>query len=53
MGQRRYFAYHFQVVDDAIQVDVHKMLYSFYTTKVMPHVTTTVYKMRFVGSNSR
>jgi len=29
-GQRRNFAYPFQVVDDAMQTDVHKMFYSFY-----------------------
>jgi len=29
-GQRRNFAYHFQVADDAIQMDVRKTLYPFY-----------------------
>jgi len=29
-GQRRNFAYSFQGVDDAIQMDVHKTLYPFY-----------------------
>jgi len=27
-----------------MQMDVHKTLYSFYTTKKMPHVTATVAK---------
>jgi len=38
--------------DDAMQVDVHNTLYPFYTTKKMPHVTVTITKKRFVGSNS-
>jgi len=41
------------IVDDAIQVDVNKSLYSFYTTKEMPHVTVTITKKRFVSSNSQ
>jgi len=28
--QRRNFAYPFQVADDVMQMDVHKMLYPFY-----------------------
>ena len=36
-GQRRHFAYPFQVADDAIQLDVHKTFYSFYTIKKMPY----------------
>jgi len=36
-GQRRHFAYHFQAADIAMQVDVHKTLYCFCTTKKMPH----------------
>ena len=30
-GQRRHFAYTFQVSDDAMQTDVHKALDPFYT----------------------
>ena len=41
-GQSRNFAYPFQVVDDATQIDVHKTLHLFYTTKIMPNVTATV-----------
>jgi len=40
--QRRNFAYPFQVSDDATQIDVHKTLYSFYTTKKLSSVTATV-----------
>jgi len=29
-GQRQNFAYHFQVADDAMQMDVHKTLYPIY-----------------------
>jgi len=32
-GQSRNFAYPFQVADDAMQIDIHKTLYPFYTTK--------------------
>jgi len=41
-GQRRHFAYLFQVADVAMQIDVHKTLYPFYTTKKMLHVTVEV-----------
>jgi len=41
-GQSRYFAYLIQVLDDATQIDVHKTLHLFYTTKKMPNVTATV-----------
>jgi len=30
------------IADDAMQMDVHKMLYPFYTTKKMPHVTVII-----------
>jgi len=39
--QSRHSAY-FQVVDDATQTDVHKMLHLFYTTKKMSNVTAAV-----------
>jgi len=42
--QRRHFAHPFQVVDDVIQMDVHKTLYPFYTTKKRPQVMATVAK---------
>ena len=35
--QRRHFAYPFQVADDAMQMDVHEMIYTFYTTKNAPY----------------
>jgi len=41
-GKSRPFAYPLQVVDDATQMDAHKTLHSFYTTKKMPIVTATV-----------
>jgi len=40
------------IADDAMQMD-DKTLYPFYTTEEMPHVTGTVTKKRFVGSNSQ
>ena len=49
--KRSYFACPFQFADDAMQMDVHEMLYPFKTTKKTPHVTATVTKTRFVGSN--
>jgi len=36
-----------------MQMDVHKTLYPFYTTKEMPYVTVIITKKRFVGSNSQ
>jgi len=51
-GRIRHFAYPFQVANDAMQMDVHKTLYPFYTTKKRPHVTVTITKMCFVGSNA-
>ena len=42
------------IADDAMQMDVHKTLYPFYTTKKMPHVDVMVRnKKRFVGSNNQ
>jgi len=41
-GQSRPFAYPLQVVDDATQMDAHKTLHSFYTTKQRPIVTAIV-----------
>jgi len=40
--QSRHFAYSFQVSDDATQINVHKTLYPFYTTKKLTNVTATV-----------
>jgi len=40
------------IADVAMQMDVPKTLYPFYTTKKMPHVTVTITKKRFVGSSS-
>jgi len=42
------------IADDAMQMDVHKTLYPFYTTEKTPHVTVTITKKkRFVGSSSQ
>ena len=41
------------IADDAMQIDVHKTLYPFYTTKEMPYVTVTITEKRFVGRNSQ
>ena len=41
------------IADGAMQIDVRKTLYPFYTTKKMPTVTVTITKKRFVGSNSQ
>ena len=30
------------IADDAMQMDVNKSLYPFYTTKEIPHVTVTI-----------
>jgi len=49
-GQRRHIAYPFLVADDAMQTDVHKALYPFYTTTKITHDTATVKKIRFVGT---
>ena len=50
-GQRRHIAYTFQAADVAMQMDVHKTLYPFHTTK-MPHVTATVPKLHFISRNA-
>jgi len=49
----RHFAHSFQVADGAVQMDVNKMLYPFYSISQMPQVTLTVTEMRFVGSSSQ
>ena len=41
------------IADDAMQMDVHKTLYPSYSKKKVPHVTVTITKKRFVGSNSQ
>ena len=61
MGDRKYFSrvgkvdilvVHFRPLTIQMQTDVHITLYyPCYTTKKMTHVTATVPKMRFVGSN--
>jgi len=43
-SRSRHFAYLFQVVDDALQMDVYKTLYPFYTTKKMPYVMAIITK---------
>ena len=60
MGVRRKFSrwgkvdilHLFQVADDAMQMNVYKTLYAFYTTKEMHQVAVTALKMRFVCSNA-
>jgi len=42
---------HFRLLTIQMQIDVHLTLYPCYTTKKMTHVTATVPKMRFLGSN--
>ena len=41
------------IADDAMQLDVHKTLYPFYTTKKMPHVTVTVTKDASLAATAR
>jgi len=36
-----------------MQMDVHKALYPFYTTKQITYDTATITKMRFVDSNGQ
>ena len=52
-GQRQHFAYPFQVADDAMQMDVHKTFYPFYTTRKMRHVMTRVTKLHFLAAITR
>ena len=42
---------HFRLLTIRMQIDVHTTHYPCYTTKEMTHVTATVPKIRFVGSN--
>jgi len=60
MGVRKYFSrvgkidilvVHFRLLTIQMQIEVHITLYPYYTTKKMTHVTATVPKMLFVGSN--
>jgi len=37
-GGHRHFAYRFQIADDAMQMDVNKMICPFYAPKIMPSV---------------
>jgi len=41
------------IADDAMQMDIHKTLYAFYTTMKMPRVAVQFTKKRFFGSNSQ
>jgi len=41
------------IADDAMQMEVHKTLYPFYTTKKMPHVTVTVTKNASLAAIAR
>jgi len=40
------------VADDAMQMDVHKVLYPFYTTRKGPVLLQQSQKLRLVGSNA-
>jgi len=42
---------HFRLLTTQMQIDVHITLYLCNTTKKMTHISATVPKMRFVGSN--
>ena len=41
------------IADDAMQMDVHKTFYPFYTTKKMPHVTVTITKKASLAAIAR
>jgi len=41
------------IVDDAMQMEIHKTLYPFYTTKKMPHVTVTITKNASLAALAR
>jgi len=41
------------IADDAMQVDVNKSLYPFYTTKKIPHVTVTITKNALLAAIAR
>ena len=41
------------IADDAMQMDVHKTLYPFYTRKKMPHVTVTITKNTSLAERAR
>jgi len=41
------------IVDDAMQMDVNKSLYPFYTEKEMPHVTVTITKNASLAAIAR
>jgi len=41
------------IVDDAMQMDIHKTLYPFHTTKKMPHVTVTITKNASLAAIAR
>jgi len=51
VGKVNILVFHFRLLTIQMQIDVHITLYPCYTTKKMTHVTATVPKMRFVGSN--
>ena len=41
------------IADDAMQMDVNKSLYPFYTTKEMPHVAVTITKNATLAAIAR
>jgi len=41
------------IADDAMQMNVHKTLYPFYTTKKMPYVTVTITKNASLAAIAR
>jgi len=51
--QSQHFAQPFPVDDGAMQIDVYKTLFHFYSKSKMPHVPSTVTNMCFIHSNSQ
>jgi len=51
VGEVDILVVHFRLLTIQMQVAVHITHYPCYTTKKMTHVTATVPKIRFVGSN--
>ena len=41
------------IADDAMQMDIHKTPYPFYTTKKMPHVTAAITKNASLAAIAR
>jgi len=52
VGKRRYFAYTFQVANDAMQKDISKALYPLYVKRNCSILRQLSQKIQFAGSNS-